>query len=449
MLETILEPGAEFDAEDSVNSPYVYDGSQFWTKNSRGDWVSLNQSQFETFLRSKGIRKFSEGEGLSPLDIEVQRVLIEERVDFVGPLAGYRKGLQDFQGSRLLITRELPLIEPRKGEFPVFAAFLEGLLVQRNEDNNEVLLDQRPYFNGWLQHSLKALYNGQISNGVCMVLAGEAGCGKTLLKEFTRLMMGGKEAYPYGWMTNRDNFNKSLTEAALWVVDDERSNTHTLERLKFGDEIKKLVANAAMNVRGMHKESLTLAPLRRLVICVNNEPEKLMILPPLDDDIHDKITVLRCSSFDFPMPTRTESEKRHFWESIAAELPAYIHYLIHEWELPEDMYGRFGCVHFQHPDISNELMDVGPEGELLALIDRNFFTEDFHAESWEGSASDMYRALTDEDNNLTRSERGRVPVASWIGKRLSKLQKRYPNRITHLSRTSAGGRWKIQQPGDD
>jgi hypothetical protein len=44
-----------------------------------------------------------------------------------------------------------------------------------------------------------------------------------------------------------------------------------------------------------HREALTLDPIWRMTISLNEEPESLQVLPPLDESLEDKIIILRAT----------------------------------------------------------------------------------------------------------------------------------------------------------
>ena len=79
---------------------------------------------------------------------------------------------------------------------------------------------------------------------------------------------------------------------------------------------------------------ITHRPYRRLTITLNAEPEALLVLPPLDEHLADKILLLRSSRFPLPMPTVTKDERREFWRRLIAELPSFLHFLLHDTNRP-------------------------------------------------------------------------------------------------------------------
>ena len=92
------------------------------------------------------------------------------------------------------------------------------------------------------------------------------------------------------------------------------------------------VADKVFHIRGKHVESMDLKLYRRLVMAVNSEPEKLLVLPQLHEDIIDKILMLHClppmdEANPMPMPVKTPEEQDAFMEQLEAELPAFMNFL--------------------------------------------------------------------------------------------------------------------------
>ena len=81
-----------------------------------------------------------------------------------------------------------------------------------------------------------------------------------------------------------------------------------------------------------------------MTISLNDDPEALLVLPPLDDHIEDKIILLRASRFDLPMPTGTTAERGAFWDQLISELPAYVHWLLNDFEIPSVTWFARGII---------------------------------------------------------------------------------------------------------
>lgn len=407
---------------------YFEDGGSFWVKNDAEDWVSLTESQFQKNLQLVGFKTSSKtmrekGE-LGETDIELMDCVKNRRVSYAGPLAGWNRGVVHFDDTTALVTKSPKKIDPKKGQCGTLHALVCSLL-----DTDDVV--QSEHFLGWWSHALRSYHDGRPSKGMCLALAGEAGCGKTLLKDIVRQTFGGKECNPYQWMLGRDNFNKELCEAVIWSIDDEAASTKAQDRLALGASIKQTVANSGIRFRGLHQQAITLNPLRRLVICVNTEPDRILVLPPLDDDIVDKMMILKVHRAEFPMPVATEPEKVLFWERLVSELPAFVHYLLEEHRIPDSMHGRFGVIHFCHPDIQGQLFEVSPEVQLLEFLERTVWKL---APSWTGTTTELRNWMVGESSDLAPHEKREVPQPAWLGKRMSKLMRKFPDKVRKASR---------------
>ena len=419
-----------------------FDGSRFWTPDEKGNWITLDKSSFQTYLLKNPFTTFrgfkEEGEAISPAEVECLDTMINSRVAYAGPLSGWKRGIQHFDDTLALITKSPKLIEPAEGDFSTILSFLSGLLGHEEQQLDHVLY--------WIKDTLDALYEGRPRLGLALVLAGEAGCGKTLLKEILRELFGGREVYPYAYMMGKDNFNEELTQAPMWVVDDEAADTTLQGRIRFGAEIKKVVANSAMRCRGMHQTAVTLNPLRRLVICVNVEPDRLLVLPPIDDDIADKILITKCvQPCPWPMPMTTHEEKVAFFDKVRDEFPALIHHLRHHVdEIPRDFRGRFGVKHYHNPEICDSLMEISPEMQLAEQIERVLFGRTgIPITEWKGSTNELIRIMHSDDSPLASYEKAKIPAAAWIGRRLGKLSARFPGRY-ELKKTENKNVWTIK-----
>jgi hypothetical protein len=411
----------------STQSPWWFDGARYWVQNQDKEWQSLDRTSFTSYLQKNPYRIYcsykEDGMALSEVDEEKLNTELHNRVQYAGALAGWKKGVVYFEDSRALITKSPTLIEPKEGDFPNILAYMGGLFRSDPE--------QVQYVMWWIKDTLDALYAGRPRQGMALVLAGEAGCGKTLFKEFLKVLFGGGEVYPYAYMMGKDSFNEELTQAPLWVVDDEAADTTLSARIKFGAEIKKVVANSAMRCRGMHQTAITLNPLRRLVICVNVEPDRLLVLPPIDDDIADKMLITKCvQPCPWPMPMSQQEEKDLFFQKLIEEMPAFIHWLHVEHEhIPIEYRGRFGVRHYHNPEISESLLEISPEMQLAEQVDRVLFKKSvLPSAPWTGTCNELVKLMKSDDSPLQAWERAKVPAAAWIGRRIAKLSARFPDR---------------------
>lgn len=421
----------------------------FWMQDRDGEWRGRGEKVFGNYLKQIGVSAVRPDKAsLSDLDRLMLHISLNCAVHFAGPLAGHRKGLINNNGFRVLVTQSFKIPAPVSGGFDTVLAVIEQQLGETVDASG---VRQCDYLFGWWQHSLNCLLNGYKKNlGMCLVLAGSRGCGKSVLKKLIKFSLGGRECQPYSYLAGKDNFNGEFLACELWSVDDDQSQTDAKMRDEVAAKIKKIVADETFHVRGKHVQAVDLNLFRRLVMCVNDEPEKLLVLPQLTDDIIDKILILHCKPppdelNPMPMPVRTPEQQDAFWSALEAEMPGFMHWLLYEYKLPDALYGRFGIKHFQHHDIKRILFDLSPEVALMDAIERTVFGTD--CSFWSGSASDLRVELIGESSPLSSREKNNVRSVQWIGRQLARIADQYPERYRQKAGRHDGRIWEICKPG--
>lgn len=155
------------------------------------------------------------------------------------------------------------------------------------------------------------------------------------------------------------------------MLEDESGSTSHQARSALADAIKTIVANKVHSCHGKRRDIVNLCPGWGLSMSLNNEPERMMILPRLTADVQDKISILRATRYAMPVATETPEEKAAFGQKIVGELPAHLHWLENEFEIPvEWRSSRFGVKEFQNPQLLESLDELSPATILLELIDQ-------------------------------------------------------------------------------
>lgn len=203
----------------------------------------------------------------------------------------------------------------------------------------------------------------------------------------------------------------------------------------------------------MQRDGVNLVFFKRLLICVNREPERLIVLPQLDDDIAGKMSIFLCHTAPMPMPAGNRKDKALFWETMMEELPGLIYWLLNTYEPPPELVEnvRFGAREFHHPDLCRDLFEMSREHTLLNQLNKVLFSckdLDVTGPDWFRSltASQMRDALIDENAPLSKGEKNHIPLPSFFGKCLTKIEREQPDRIR--SRKSGGKKtWVIVKEG--
>lgn len=467
----------------------VYDsgkGSRYWLEEVEGEWIDGNERQMRRWLTAEGLDPFPpKGELRSEVDDMIIETERRRRVEWSGIVAGNKAGVQRMAGASILVSRTVPPLAPMvapdnaerievsqlEGErewdalvgdcrgWPTLGLYLRGLLScqRESEDGEKEVFDQRVHFFGWLQRAMRSLHEYKPIRGHAILLAGEPSSGKSLLLALLMELMGGRSANPLRWIEGSTDFNKDIVQAPLLVVDDEGAKTSIVDRKLLAAKVKQIVAVERIRIEGKHADSIQLEPFKRLVMATNLEEQNLLVFPPIDDDIRNKVMLFKAYSTPFPWPENWS--ERQIWDCLSAELPAFVGWLLGEFELPLELVSqRFGVVEFHHPEILEGIDYLSPENRLLGWIDRTVMRADntwqgeyLERGIWKGTATDLEVALKDPEGGLSFKERDKVPAANpTLGKYLKTLSEKphLKGRITQSRMAGTGQRiWTICDTG--
>lgn len=365
----------------------------------------------------------------------------ERHLDYAGPLAGKRVGVYDVQGRRILVTSSYRLIEPVVGEWPMLRAVLSGLLT-----------DQTEWLFAWLKVGIEALRKSETRPGHGLILAGPSDCGKSFVQEHVITpLLGGRSADPTKYLLGKTTFNAEMAGAEHLAMQELPSGLDFKSRVLLADELKRLIATESQALHPKYCDALTLYPWWRVSLSINNNVDRLKALPALTSDFGDKILLLLCESQPMPMPTGTPEERRAFRDAIAAELPAFVAFLL-AWEVPAELRrkkhaSRFGLDHFHHPRLTAALFEQEPQSSLLYILDNHL---DLYADgnAWGWSPADLLREQLTDDTQCGRFAAQARKIFGFpgaCGSYLSKLEEKFPERFTS-KHTNKGNVWLISAP---
>jgi len=413
--------------------------NKFWFKMPSGIWIKLDKRDAFPHM-GRWIPNL-------PADPKERKALIYEAlvltqeyssVDFAGALAGYKEGLLVQGDKRILVTSSPKFIAPVPGNWDMLRGILENMF------GNEQLL----YVYGWIKIALAMFAAQSWMAGQALVLCGPKDAGKNLFGLLLQHLFGGRApGKPYDYMTQRTSFNSEFMGCELLTIEDEASLTDIQTRRMFGAEIKKLAVNTSRRLHQKHVVAMTVEPLQRLLISLNDQPERLLVLPPIEDDIVDKIMLFKVETHPMPMPTHTPEAMLAFRTALLAQLPAFVDFL-QNWQIPADLVSnRFGIRYYHHPEILEGLHELSPEEKLLQLIDEVIFAPGLIKTDWHGRAVELDRALKNaESRNVQREAEKLLPSVASCGKYLGRLATRHPDRVTRHPGSSGIHNWTIKAP---
>jgi len=322
---------------------------KYYVQDEFGEYVPYTKTTLKLILKSWGMRgRANDDENMSPIDSLVADVSYAKAVAYAGRLAGIKTGCYLMNGRRVLVTSDPKIIKGKPRKYPMIQSVVDQLFGWGE-------IDQRPLVYGWLKMARKAVVTAFPMPGQALVLAGPRNAGKNLFQDLITEMLGGRAEKPYRYMVGKSEFNGDLFGAEHLCIADEVPFFDMPSRRVFGSKIKDICVNSLQSCHGKHKEALTLFPIWRLTISVNDEPENLIMLPPLEESIEDKIMLLKVGKAIMPMDSNSPQSRMDFWKELRAELPGFI-YFVEDYEIPEELKeSRFGIKAFQHPEF---ILDV-------------------------------------------------------------------------------------------
>ena len=436
---------------EALPLPEVYyqaSDSCYWRKDGSGVWISVNSDMAKKFVVECGRSKTPENSGENS---EADRCLLDiqtrQNVVYAGPISGHQAGPLNVNDSLILVTKSPKPVQPVAGEWPVLQELLHNMFGD----------EQLPYFYGWMKSAMDSFLNQRLSQAQALAIAGPPNAGKTLLVSLMKRMFGGSTANPYPFMTGATTFNSELFKSELLVVDDQAESIDMRARRKFAASIKEFTVTQDLQCHGKNREALSLAPIWRIVILLNDDPERLQVLPPFDQDVADKIMLLKATRMPMPMPTDSPEAKALFMSTLKGELPAFVHFLSQYQVSAEDVESRYGIKTYHHPELLQSLDEASPETRLMELVDLVLFPK---RTGWEpiclngeppqpapfvGSASELTSKLLDE-RSYEYQVRTLLKHNNSCGTFLSRLEDGPKSRVT--SRYVRGNRIYTILPPD-
>jgi hypothetical protein len=330
---------------------------KFLRRDSFGNWMP------ETVDGAKLTLKGVFPPGVSRMEL-IETLLREVKdtrtISGYGSLAGHRKGVVEMQGGKFLITTEAKFLTPVRGEFPLIDKILGNAF--RTAKN---------HFLSYAKIATRGIYE---SNGT-MAIPAAAFCGepssyKSFLQEHILTpLWGSRSADPAMAMNGQTLFNSELIKAEHIFFGDLSGDGDQRKRQKIGAYIKQQVANGLKTCHPKGLEASTVSICQALTISTNLERHNLTTLPTLDDTIDGKLLIYLMHKGEPVAPTDTLERREAFREAVHAELPAFLYYLLNDFEIPEEFKcNRFMIKGHIDPVLENLLFDLTKGAEMVPVV---------------------------------------------------------------------------------
>ncbi len=397
---------------------YDCNRGQYWTLNSRGEWIQMSESSLKRILRYEMYAKVTDKEVKEHrINLHLIALQREHDVCYAGPIAGYKAGIHTICGQRILVTAGPKLLKAEKGDWRQLRWFIESLL-----------RESTPHFYGWLKSALKSLYNGPpFRPGQALALCGESDCGKSLLQNLLTEIFGGRSGKPYRYLTEKTTFNADLIQNEHLMLEDDVGAANNQERRRFGTQLKNMIVNETQSLHRKTRDALTVTPFTRLTITLNDDPEDMAVLPPIEGSLVDKFMILRAIKVIPPFEA-DDLEARATWRrGLSAEIPAFIWWL-QRYRIPEKNKSvRYGVKGFQDESLLHMVDELSGERRLLALCDTiNIWCVD--KQPWVGTADELEEVL------ITKDRAGRAQKLlgfhNACARYLARMERKFAHRVS-------------------
>jgi hypothetical protein len=271
-----------------------------------------------------------------------------------------------------------------------------------------------------------------------LILAGPNNSGKSFIQfGIITPLLGGREFDPTDFFKNDSGFNKHMMASEHLAIHEFAFPLDNMSRLILSEKLKKIVANDSQTYHPKGRDAMTMHPQLRLSISINDNPEKIRALPPMNNDLLDKVVMLRLrGDIPMPMPTNSDEEEGEFARCVRAQLPAFVHFVLH-WQPPEAIaVGRFGMKTWQHPELVDMLWEQEPVSRFAHLLDRALFPAEvshpWPAEAKWGKSAALEEQLTAEETKFAQQFRTMFKSPGICSQYLGILHKKETERIAGL-----------------
>lgn len=341
-----------------------FDGQKYWRQNEELRWNARNKDDTIMFLKGQGVSSV----GKTGFASDAEKVLLTAQsvreVKGAVPIVHDSRELVMINGEKYLNTSAVTTCQPAESATPADFPWIFNCIQNAWMDPRE---SQRDHFLAWLHYFYKSAFNGRPQQGHAIFIAGPRGSGKTFFN-FRVLggLMGGKSDAT-NYLLGKTNFNKNNAEVGLWALDDSSGTNSWEDKAAFAASIKKHVANPVVRCEGKNQNAFEIPWSGRIVATCNTDNESLEIIPQLNKNNRDKISLFLWDD-DFSPHFLPGNASENI---IAGELPFFARWLL-DWKAPPYVLNakpRFWANSYHHPRLMAHSNDSSAPSRLAELLD--------------------------------------------------------------------------------
>lgn len=423
---------------------FYFSGKAYWRKN-KGQWHDYTQENARLHLKVKKVSdRPRKGQTVSDIERVLEHIQLNRRVDAAVPVPYNGAEVVEWNGASYLNTSNRAAVQPAPegqgtpDKFPLIHKFIEEAFDDgpNPEAGNP---KARDYFLGWFHHFYSSALARNMQPGQILVIAGKVGTGKSL---FNRWLIGGSVGGACGAtdvLMKQTAFNKEVAMNGHLLIDDAPTDGNQQEKRKFANKLKEFAANPVIPYQPKGVDKVDLPFRGRVGVTMNDDPESLGILPPMDGSFKDKIMLFKLRDDFKPKFLGGNKDEK----VVLEELPYFLRWLL-DWGESEaratvlnKRNPRYAIKAFHHPELVEASHAETVEYTIQEMLElwSNGKASDKNAQT-EYLTIEILQELKSAMPDIARSLN---PVS--FGRNLSKLVGAYP-KLVKKKRTEEG--WKYQ-----
>lgn len=437
---------------------YSSSDNKFHFPQSEGNFGTVPWQGFEAALRAVGV-EIPKKDAHAAIEALRASIITKNGVDQVMPLAGHPIGLTKFKdGTRFLVTKDFKMVLPEKGDPAPLLSYLWDFLGRRPEQYDYVLSWLKIAVSDGLRCLKVGVEKARLRPSQLLAIVGPPGAGKTLFVTLFSELFGGTIQNPFPAMSGAADFQGELAHSVFLVMDDSAESVRADARHKLAKHIKEFLVVPNRRFHPKYRQAFSAPTFQRVLMLGNRD--SLAVFPAPEPDFLDKYALLCAYSSQEVSAIRNDEERDAWMNRYKLALPAFVYYLLHEFQIPEAITdGRYGVKAFQDADLLEELSNSDTNRELLRCLREHYVEEDQPLVAgkmsvlgieedpqkerwcWEGYSKD-FEVLVQSlpaDQGWRREFRNRHSAGLLI----KALADNYPDIVERGTKVNGNRRWRI------
>ncbi len=426
--------------------------SYFWLGSEGGFTYGGKDDALEE-LKRLGFASYTLPGSNLPEDRACLAAIINKPIGYAGGIAGMRAGLHRINGKDILVTRSPDLIEPKPGPWPVISGFLHSRLDCGRQSETglqtDILLD-------WLALSARQLYlnGGAHCPAQILSLIGPRRRGKdALATEIIAPLLGGRTTKPIENFKGKTRFSEDLAASEVWLVSDELDEVSPQAKRGLEEAFKQTAVSPTIRLESKFGAVESVPCYRRLVVTCNDDEVSMEYFPSLRENFSDKLIMLDVLGDPFFGDGTAYATFASWKAAVTAELPQFVHYLLHEHVIAESRRcPHYGVRSYLNPYLTGVLLELTPTTPLHEIINNSVIWD---SEAFAQGERDGRREVSVHSTGLLQylDERHKpavdrlgIKAANHFGRLLSRLVTDRPESYRQLPLQNGTSRFGILEP---